>query len=182
MNFYTDGRNTNLSNCYALSDGTKILSGADMYSDTYKVPGNYYCVSNDTATTLKNCPLSSAFVLKVDFAAGNSYPRQTFLQYDNKKSCARTWDDYNNRWFDIIYNLASWDFEDGEAPVTCGANETKQVLVRYAKSHTGYPHISVNTGAPGNISASVGNVTNIGFTICLYSKVSATYTVYWSIK
>lgn len=50
-----------------------IPDNADLYSDTYKVPGNYYCPSNVNVVTLKNCPLSKAFILKVDYTNGTQY-------------------------------------------------------------------------------------------------------------
>lgn len=113
-----DTLNSNLDDYYALSGGTTIPNGADMYSNIYKVPGNYYCGSNNTANTLKNCPLSSAFVLKVDFSSGIEYPRQTFLQYDNKGTYARTWDKYGNRWFETVHNIINTDFVQHDANIT----------------------------------------------------------------
>ena len=49
-----------------------------MYSDTYKIPGNYYCPTTNTALTLKNCPCTNAFTMKVELGAGTGYPQQIF--------------------------------------------------------------------------------------------------------
>lgn len=109
LNIYTDGRNTNLRGYYCLSGGTRIPSGADMLADTYRVPGNYACIENTIASSLKNCPVSKAFVLKVDLATGNSYPRQTFLQFNNGKVFTRTFDSFENRWTETFSNITNAD-------------------------------------------------------------------------
>lgn len=101
--------NTNLRGYYCLSGGTRIPSGADMLADTYRVPGNYACIENTIASSLKNCPVSKAFVLKVDLATGNSYPRQTFLQFNNGKVFTRTFDSFENRWTETFSNITNAD-------------------------------------------------------------------------
>ncbi len=85
---------------YSLKNGITIPDNADLYSDAYKVPGNYVCVSNIKAQSLKNCPVDRAFVLKVDFsngATGSYYPRQTFTTIEND-IVLRTYDPYGKEW------------------------------------------------------------------------------------
>lgn len=62
-----------------LKGGTAISSGADM--NDYTTPGNYYCISDSAAITLKNCPFTHAFTLKVEHSRGTSVPCQTFREY-----------------------------------------------------------------------------------------------------
>lgn len=62
-----------------LKGGTAISSGADM--NDYTTPGNYYCISDSAARTLKNCPFTHAFTLKVEHSRGTSVPCQTFREY-----------------------------------------------------------------------------------------------------
>lgn len=69
-----------------------------MDSDTYKVPGNYYCSNNSIAESLINSPVYNAFILKVDYSNGHIYPRQTFCNYTNDIITSRTWDPYANKW------------------------------------------------------------------------------------
>lgn len=88
---------SNLQEYYSLKGGKEIPNGADLYSETYKIPGNYYCVSNANAQTLINCPVLHAFVLKVDFSTGTGYPRQTFYTLENS-IVLRTYDLYNQQW------------------------------------------------------------------------------------
>lgn len=67
------------SKSYLLKGGTAISSGADM--NDYTTPGNYYCISDSAAITLKNCPFTHAFTLKVEHSRGISVPCQTFREY-----------------------------------------------------------------------------------------------------
>lgn len=55
----------------------------------YSTPGNYYCSNNDTATTLLNCPFSTAFILKVEYGTGASYPSQTFTELFSRRIASR---------------------------------------------------------------------------------------------
>lgn len=102
--------NSNLENCYSLSGGILIPDNADLYSDDYKVPGNYYCPGNANAATLKNCPLSKAFILKVDYTNGTQYIRQSFTQYDIEQNHQRIWNPTANKWEHESSLLTNADF------------------------------------------------------------------------
>lgn len=102
--------NSNLENCYSLSGGILIPDNADLYSDTYKVPGNYYCPNNVNAVTLKNCPLSKAFILKVDYTNGTQYVRQSFMQYNIAQNYQRIWNPTANKWEHESSLLTNADF------------------------------------------------------------------------
>ena len=103
-------QNSNLENCYSLSGGILIPDNADLYSDDYKVPGNYYCPGNANAATLKNCPLSKAFILKVDYTNGTQYIRQSFTQYDIEQNHQRIWNPIANKWEHESSLLTNADF------------------------------------------------------------------------
>ena len=105
-----DTINSNLENCYSLSGGILIPDNADLYSDDYKVPGNYYCPGNANAATLKNCPLSKAFILKVDYTNGTQYIRQSFTQYDIEQNHQRIWNPIANKWEHESSLLTNADF------------------------------------------------------------------------
>ncbi len=99
--------NSDLGDCYKLSGGIKIPSGANLHSDEYKIPGNYYCTSNDNAKTLTNCPITKAFTLKIELSTGNANPCQTIREYDSGKnyycifsSDSKTW----SAWRSTIHN------------------------------------------------------------------------------
>lgn len=111
MDFTAFGRYTNLEGYYSLSGGTRIPSGADMLADTYRIPGNYACIDNTIASTLKNCPISKAFILKVDLSTGNAYPRQTFLQFNNGKVFTRVFDAFENKWAETFSNITNADLK-----------------------------------------------------------------------
>ena len=89
------------TNTYALSGGTKIPEGADM--NDYKTPGNYYCGSNAIAQTLINCPFTQAFVLKISYASGITYPLQTFINYINHKQATRVFIPDDLGWRDFSF-------------------------------------------------------------------------------
>ena len=93
-----------------MSGGILIPDNADLYSDDYKVPGNYYCPGNVNAATLKNCPLSKAFILKVDYTNGTQYIRQSFTQYDIEQNHQRIWNPIANKWEHESSLLTNADF------------------------------------------------------------------------
>lgn len=92
-----------------MKGGTPIPAGADLKSDTYKVPGNYYCDNNNTASTLINCPLSRAFVLKVELGTGTEYPKQTFIRYGSGENVIRTFNNSTNSWMDEYSYVRNFD-------------------------------------------------------------------------
>lgn len=97
-----------------------IPDNADLYSDTYKVPGNYYCPSNVNVVTLKNCPLSKAFILKVDYTNGTQYVRQSFTQYDIEQNHQRIWNPIANKWEHDSSIITSADYEAKTIPNSYG--------------------------------------------------------------
>mgnify|MGYP006906609765 FL=1 len=100
-----------LATTYFLEGGIEIPPEADMLSDTYKVPGNYFCHLSDRTKTLLNCPLRQAFTLKVDLAAGNGYPRQTFKEYNTQRIISRTYDGSNDVWMETVENATKNDID-----------------------------------------------------------------------
>ena len=92
-----------------MKGGIKIPNGADLKSETYRVPGNYYCDTNTVANTLINCPVYQAFSLKVELGNGNDYPKQTFREYSSQKIVTRTFNPYDNTWTDDVSYVRSSD-------------------------------------------------------------------------
>ena len=78
--------------------GISIPQGADLYSDTYKIPGNYYCPMTNTALTLKNCPCTNAFTMKVELGAGTGYPQQIFKNLFGQRYF-RVYNSDNGGWY-----------------------------------------------------------------------------------
>lgn len=89
--------NNNLSNRWTLYGAEIIPNNADMY--TYTEPGNYACATNAVAATLKNCPLSTAFDLKVYRSAGgktDGYIIQEYTAHDAKQRVLVPYDPYTS--------------------------------------------------------------------------------------
>lgn len=82
-----------------MKGGTIIPNNADM--NNYTTPGNYYCISDSAARTLKNCPFTHAFTLKVEYSRGNSVPCQTFREYNTGITAYRKYD--SSTWIDYVY-------------------------------------------------------------------------------
>lgn len=80
-----------------MKGGIHIPNGSDMKSNTYLVPGNYYCGSDDDSKTLVNSPFETAFVLKVEYSTGNAYPKQIFKSWRGPIA-TRVFDPLNSRW------------------------------------------------------------------------------------
>lgn len=90
------------SKSYLLRGGTEIPSNSDM--DNYKTPGNYYMISNAQAATLSNSPFgNNAFILKVEYANGVTYPRQTYTEYSTGKKAVRAITSSAGTWSQYIY-------------------------------------------------------------------------------
>lgn len=86
------------NNFYKFVGGISIPQGADLYSDTYKIPGNYYCPMTNTALTLKNCPCTNAFTMKVELGAGTGYPQQIFKNLFGQRYF-RVYNSDNGGWY-----------------------------------------------------------------------------------
>lgn len=90
------------TNTYALKYGTQILENADL--NDYKTPGNYYCDSNLIASTLSNCPTNNeAFTMKVEYANGLNYPRQTIRYFSAGIIATRYYNIDSSSWSEFIY-------------------------------------------------------------------------------
>lgn len=64
----------------------------------YKTPGNYYMPKTNSAGTLLNCPVKSAFVLKVFFGTGLTRPIQEFIPIQGNVVYTRRFDNIQNIW------------------------------------------------------------------------------------
>lgn len=82
-----------------MKGGTIIPNNADM--NNYTTPGNYYCISNSATRTLKNCPFTLAFTLKVEYSRGNSVPCQTFREYNTGITAYRKYE--SSTWIGYAY-------------------------------------------------------------------------------
>lgn len=60
-----------LAKSWALADGKAISENTDLHTITEI--GNYYCYMTTTAKTLVNCPVATAFTLKIYCATGTGY-------------------------------------------------------------------------------------------------------------
>lgn len=83
-----------ISDSYSISDtkklfdgnaafGTAIPKNADLNTIKYIAVGNYYCNSNTTAQSFINCPVSSAFTLRV-YTCQNEYNNETVTPFINR--------------------------------------------------------------------------------------------------
>ena len=84
---------------YLLQGGAAIPENADM--NDYVTPGNYYCTTDSNARTLKNCPFTHAFTLKVEYCKGYGIPSQTFREYNTGITAYRKYE--SSIWIDFVY-------------------------------------------------------------------------------
>ena len=90
---------------YSLRDSTNIPESADM--NTYTEPGNYSC-NGATPSTLKNCPFSDSFLLKVEYPTGSpTYRSQTFILYSDRRIAYRFYNVSRGSWSDFTYYKGS---------------------------------------------------------------------------
>ena len=91
---------------WTLYGASLIQKNADM--SAYIIPGNYACATNTDAATLKNCPLSTAFDLKVYRSAGgktDGYIIQEYTAHDAKQRVLVPYNPYTSgtKWGDPIF-------------------------------------------------------------------------------
>lgn len=72
-------------NAWLLQGGTAIENGADINSFTEA--GNYYCGTNVIAASLKNCPVTIAFEMKVIKSSGVGNYRKQIITPFNTTAC-----------------------------------------------------------------------------------------------
>lgn len=109
---------------YSLSRGTLIQSNTDL--NTLTAYGNYYCSASSIVSTLSNCPVTSAFTLKVYAGTGTSYPCQLLTHYNNGSkffryynSTSRTWSDWQQ--YVGFYQYSTSDLQAGTSPLATGS-------------------------------------------------------------
>lgn len=91
------------SNMWQLTNGNGVTipTGADLYSNTYKVPGVYICHSNSDSNFILNCPLSdTAFSLFVYKTLGKNaeYIMQEFRAFDGRATYKRIYFGASTGW------------------------------------------------------------------------------------
>ena len=177
-----------MENCYSLSGGILIPDNADLYSDAYKVPGNYYCPSNVNAVTLKNCPLSNAFILKVDYTNGTQYIRQSFVQYNIERNYQRIWNPTSNVWEHDLSLLTNLEVQRGSTSgISCAANAITESTITFPKAFKSAPKVVVGfysdtkLAAYGMMTPMVCNVTTTNFKVRIAnaSDTALTPAIYW---
>lgn len=88
------------NNSWSLKGGIEIKPNEDLNSVKFRVPGNYFCPLDQTAVTLKNCPSTSGFTMKVYNALGdtNNYFITQEITNHYMVSYARQWSNIDNKW------------------------------------------------------------------------------------
>ena len=91
-----------------VTDGYINISASDNLKDvSFTTPGSYLCASNATAQAVKNCPLTSAFILVVQYV-GSTNTMQTFYEYKGLKVIRRVY----------FGNAKDWSVEREYTPTT----------------------------------------------------------------
>lgn len=147
-----------------LQGGTRILADADMNSDTYKVPGNYFTIDNATAATLKNAPFNNGFILKVEYALGNSQPRQIFTNYLTGQRAIRRFN--GSEWLSYVY------FSDDAALPLPLMNNMKKI-------HTGWIRVAKYQAESTTVAQ---GSKGYGALLTIKSFYSNRYPVYYLIS
>ena len=89
------------SDLWPQNSGTEITANTDM--QTITTPGHYYCGNNNTVVSLKNCPISDAFILVVYRATGgtgdnNFYIAQEYTSYLCNRRVIQTYNKDSKKW------------------------------------------------------------------------------------
>jgi hypothetical protein len=159
---------TGLKDLHTHWSRSKQISENENLND-YTEPGMYYCPGNAIATTLSNCPVSSAFALLVE--KNNAYDsgvKQTLTVYNNAVTYMRTFY-YNNdtlytSGWGSIYEETGWiniTFPSGFAHYSDGRKAQyrrigKEVFMRGAIKNTSAFTPSSDTSS---VIGTIGNAT-----------------------
>ena len=107
------------ANASLLKGGTPISEGTDLNSLT--TPGSYYFNADNQINTLSNCPITSAFTMKVFYSTGNVIPyiKQEIKQYDTNSYLTRHSEDSGSTWsaWETYVTSEEVVFNTGNQPV-----------------------------------------------------------------
>lgn len=109
--------NNNLSNFWLLGEGATVIpQNADMHN--YITPGNYSCSTSRSISTLKNCPVNAAFIMKAYYSNGGGDPNyvyliQEYITFDGKQ---RALSIYNNEAGKITWSTVKYPTKDDLTP------------------------------------------------------------------
>lgn len=86
------------ANASLLKGGTPIADGTDL--NTLTTPGSYYFNADNQINTLLNCPITSAFTMKVFYSTGDAgvYIKQEIKQYNTNSYLTRHSEDLGSTW------------------------------------------------------------------------------------
>ena len=89
------------SDLWPQNPGTEITANTDM--QTITTPGHYYCIDNNIAVSLKNCPMSDAFTLVVYRSTGGVgdnifYIAQEYTSYLCNRRVIQTYNKDSKNW------------------------------------------------------------------------------------
>lgn len=167
------------------SNALSIPNGADMKSDTYKIPGVYKCSTNDAAKTLLNCPIKNGFTLFVYKSMGEADPyiTQEFRDYSGLAVIKRTLTTYNGVWGEVAeYKDTSFikfhRFDKQTTPVSDILAYAETILAVYGFDMT-YIVVGNLTGVSGFNGYSGGIITHCNDTVMItffYYNTGLIYT------
>ena len=107
------------ANASLLKGGTPIAEGTDL--NTLTTPGSYYFNADNQINTLLNCPITSAFTMKVFYSTGGVIPyiKQEIKQYDTNSYLTRHSEDSGSTWsaWETYVTSDEVVFNSGNQPV-----------------------------------------------------------------
>ena len=177
--------NSDMKNYYSLSGGIRIPDNADLKSAQYLIPGNYFCNNNTSAESLRNCPFTSAFLLKVEYSTGgtiDAYVRQIFKRYSDGAIISRIYFSDSSSWGEDVqyaiiadvnkvpdsfeieqrYATISMSNEYGEATISCSKAGYKCLgMVGYQINNTYcYMYMALHDSNTENIKIGIRGTTS----------------------
>lgn len=102
-----------MSKYWQLGEGATVIpQNADMHN--YITPGNYSCSTSESISTLKNCPVDAAFIMKAYYSNGGGDPNyvyliQEYITFDGKQ---RALSIYNNEAGKITWSTVKYPTKD----------------------------------------------------------------------
>lgn len=161
------------SNFYNLGIASQLIPSASNL-DTYKTAGTYRCQSASVATSLTNCPVSTAFKLIVD--VGNDYLTQKIIVVANTLPIEYRRNYYNSNWGDWQKILTNANIQHGRtSPILLPAGEITLKHYVFPKQFASKPNVLAtlfsNSTNPkyGQLTITVSGITTDGFDIKLYN-------------
>ena len=150
---------TDYNGFYNLYGGEKIPNGSDL--NNYKTVGTYNIQQNTDATTITNCPITEAFILKVSQPTGTvAYIKQEVIGWSSYVTKTRLYVNSTSSWSDWVTTSTNLDIYNATT-----ADKLKTKVKLWGNDFDGSQNISGNIYMDNNSQIHIKDTTGTSLNI-----------------